>query len=228
MRRLFPRRSWNGKGGKAMQKLLFRRTLRNLKANFFRYLALFLLIVFAMLIVIGVVGSAESVIGSVNSAAERTHLENGEFGVFVPLQSDTICGLEQKGVELEKCFSLDFSADDGSTLRVMKNRENINLIDLAEGRLAQSDGEIVLERLYAAAHGISVGDSIALGGNTYTVTGIGTTSDYDLCLQNLSDMIWAICGNCLDRMMITTMSFTPTTRLTLIPAGFTPYRQKRT
>lgn len=171
-----------------MQKLFFRRTLRELKANFFRYLALFLLIVFAMSIVIGIVGSAESVIGSVNAVAEQTQLEDGEFGVFVPLQRGTVRDLEQKGVKLEECFSLDFSVEDGSTLRVMKNRENINLIDLAEGRLAQSDGEIVLERLYAAAHGISVGDSIALGGKVYTVTGIGTTSDYDLCLQNQSDM----------------------------------------
>lgn len=54
-----------------------------------------------------------------------TGVLEGQICVFVPLQSDTIRDLEQKGVKLEECFSLDFSANGGSTLRVMKNRENI-------------------------------------------------------------------------------------------------------
>ena len=59
-----------------MQKLLFKRTLRDLKSNFFRYMALFLLIILCMFIVVGTIGSAVSVIESVNKRAEANHLEN--------------------------------------------------------------------------------------------------------------------------------------------------------
>lgn len=171
-----------------MQKLLLRRVLRDMKANIFRYLALFLLIVLVMFLIISMVGSAESIIGTVDKKAQKNHLEDGQFGVFVPLDNNTIEKLRDKGVTLEECFYLDFSGEGGSTLRVMKNREQINLVELTKGRLAETKHEIVLERIYAAAHKINIGDSLDIGGSSYTVTGIGTSADYDHCLKNLSDM----------------------------------------
>lgn len=171
-----------------MQKLLLRRILRDIKTNTFRYLALFLLIVLVMFLIVSMVGSAESIIGTVDKKARKNHLEDGQFGVFVPLKNDTIKTLKQKGVTLEECFYLDFPVKDSSTLRIMKNREQINLIELTKGRLAKTKHEIVLERIYAAAHKINIGDSLDIGGSTYTVTGIGTSADYDHCLRNLSDM----------------------------------------
>ncbi len=70
----------------------------------------------------------------------------------------------------------------------MKNRETLNRIELESGRQAETENEIVLERLYAIAHDFSVGDEITVGGQAFTISGIGTTSDYDLCLQHPSDM----------------------------------------
>lgn len=171
-----------------MQALLFRRTLRQLKANLFRYLALFFLIVIAIGIVIGVVGSAESVIRTVNQKAGANGLEDGQFTLFVPLTETQETAIETMGVLLEECFSLDFSMEDGSTLRLMKNREAINRIEIDSGHPAEAGNEIVLERLYAAAHTLSVGDAVTVAGQEFTVCGIGTTADYDLCLQNMSDM----------------------------------------
>lgn len=171
-----------------MQKLLLRRVLRDIKANIFRYLALFLLIVLVMFLIVSMVGSAESIIGTVDKKASKNHLEDGQFGVFIPLGNNTIEKLRDKGVTLEECFYLDFSGKSGSTLRVMKNREQINLVELTKGRLAETKHEIVLERIYAAAHKINIGDSLDIGGSSYTVTGIGTSADYDHCLKNLSDM----------------------------------------
>lgn len=171
-----------------MQKLLLRRTLRDLKANVLRYLALFLLITLAMFLVIACVGSAQSVTGTVNKKAAANHLEDGQFGVFTPLKEDTIRDLQAMGVVLEENFSLDFSMEEGSTLRVLKNRRKINLVELETGRPAANPNEIVLERIYAAAHQLTVGDEITMSGNKYTVTGIGTSPDYGHCLQNFSDI----------------------------------------
>lgn len=171
-----------------MQTLLFRRTLRQLKTNLFRYLALFILIIVAMGIVIGVVGSAESVIRTVDQKAEENGLEDGQFALFVPLTAAQYTAIEEMDITLEACFSLDFSMQDGSTLRLMKNRETINRIEIDSGRLAETAREVVLERLYAAAHSLRAGDSVIIGGQTFSVCGIGTTADYDLCLQNRADM----------------------------------------
>lgn len=171
-----------------MQTLLFRRTLRQLKANLLRYLALFVLITAAMGIVVGVVGSAESVIHTVNEKAGVNGLEDGQFALFAPLTREQQAELEALGVTLEECFSLDFSMEDGSTLRLMQNREAIDRLELHSGRSAETAQEIVLERLYAAAQELAVGAAVTVGGQDFTVVGTGTTADYDLCLQNRSDM----------------------------------------
>ena len=43
-------------------------------------------------------------------------------------------------------YSLDIKAEDGSTLRVMKNRRNIDLVELISGENPSKDNEAVVER----------------------------------------------------------------------------------
>lgn len=171
-----------------MQRILLKRTFRDLKSNLLRYLALFLLITLCMFLVTGIVGAAQSVIATVNRHAEQNYLEDGQFGVWLPLPEQAAAEIESRGVTLEACFSLDFQMEDGSTLRLMKNREKINLIDMCEGEPASLPDQIVLERIYAAAHGIEPGDTVTVAGKEFTVSGTATSPDYDCCLQNVSDM----------------------------------------
>ena len=171
-----------------MQRLLLRRTLRDLRSNAFRYSALFLLIVLCMFIVISIVASAESVISTVDERAEANLLEDGQFGVYIPLTDSVFKEIEDMGITLEEQPYVDFRLNDESTLRLMKIREKINIINLSEGRAPEQDDEIAIERLYAAAHSLGVGSVISVGGKDFTVCGICTSADYDLCLQNMSDM----------------------------------------
>ncbi|WP_411335371.1 FtsX-like permease family protein [Ruminococcus gauvreauii] len=171
-----------------MQKILFRRVMRELKNNVFRYLALFLLVTLCMFIVVGIIGSADSLISTVNQAAVKNRLEDGQFGVFTPLKDNELQELEDMGVILEPCFYLDFQMDDNSTLRIMKNRRKNNLLKPYMGQPAADNREIFIERLYAAAHQVSIGDAITIAGTGFTVSGIGTSADYDHCLQNMADM----------------------------------------
>lgn len=170
-----------------MQKVLNKRVIRDLKKNFLRYFALFMLIAMGMYMVISVVGAADNIIIGVNKAAEKNNVEDGEFIVFIPLEEKNIKELENKGITLEKLFYLDYTLEDDSTVRIYKNREHINLINLDEGKLADGMGEIVLEKHYAEKHNLSVGSEVAIAGNTYKVTGISSTPDYDAVLKNMSD-----------------------------------------
>lgn len=170
-----------------MQKILRKRVFRDLKENLFRYLALGLLIILGMYLIVSMVGAADTVIDQTKIRAEKNHLEDGEFGVFVPLTDLEIKQLTDKGVEVEKMFYLDFKMDNENTIRVFKNRTGLNLVDLDEGNPADSTDEIVLEKRYCQENKIEVGDSITIAGHTFTVTGIGSTPDYEAPYQNFSD-----------------------------------------
>ena len=78
-----------------MQSLLSKRVWRELKTNFLRYLALFLLIVLGMYIIVALVGAAEMVIRNVENGQEINCLEDGQFSVFVPLNEEEIALIEE-------------------------------------------------------------------------------------------------------------------------------------
>lgn len=171
-----------------MQKILRKRVLRDLKENLFRYLALGLLIILCMYMIGSLVGAGETIVQGVDEQAEKNHTEDGQFTCFVPLSKDNKKVLAEHDVELEKMFYLDF-AKQKETIRVFQNRQKINLVALREGRLAEKENEIVLERRYAEEHQYTVGSQIMLGKIKFQVTGIATTPDYDAPLRKMSDTI---------------------------------------
>lgn len=170
-----------------MQKVLRKRIWRDLKANLFRYLALGFLIVLGMYLVISIVGAADTLILGVERKAEEMHLEEGEFQVFVPLTEKEENNLTDRGISLERQFYLDFTEEDGSTVRVFQTREEINLIALDEGKQAEQSGEIVMEKRYCAKQGLALGGIMDIGGSSYKIVGIGSVPDYDAPYKNQSD-----------------------------------------
>ena len=170
-----------------MQKVLRKRIFRDLRSNLTRYMALFLLIVLGMYLIVGMVGAAENIIRSVTDGGARNQIEDGSFSVFVPLADEVVKDMENKGITLERMFYLDYLMADDSAIRIYQNRDNINKIDLTEGKLAAGQQEIVVEKLYAEAKGLTVEDSIEIGGTVFTITGIGSTPDYDLVLEKDTD-----------------------------------------
>lgn len=158
-----------------------------MRENLFRYLALGLLIILCMYVVVGLIGAADTVITGGAAAAEANHVEDGEFTVFVPLTDAQRETFAKEGVTLEAQFYLDFSQEGAGTLRVFKNRKEINFVIVEQGAPAKADDEVVLEKRYCAEHGLSVGDEIEIGGKTFTIAGIGCTPDYEAPFKELSD-----------------------------------------
>lgn len=169
-----------------MQGVLCKRVFRDLKSNFFRYFSLLLLIVLSMYLVVSIVGSAEMVMQGVEQGLEEQAVEDGQFGVFVPLTEAELAGLEQAGVTVEAEFYMDYYVGE-STLRVMQERVNINRFAATLGEVKPEDGTLLLEQRYAQEHGISIGDQVQIGSLSFTVAGIGSTPDYDAVLEAMSD-----------------------------------------
>ena len=170
-----------------MQKVLRKRIWRDFKSNLPRYLALSLLIILAMYLVVSLVGAAETIIRGSENADSRQCVEDGDFSLFVPMKDEEMKDLEADGVTIEPQFYMDYEIDEDHTLRIFANRDEINKINLVEGTLAKKENELVVERQFAEKNSISVGDVLTFGGREFTITGIGTTPDYDNVLKSLGD-----------------------------------------
>lgn len=170
-----------------MQKLLFRRVLRDFRHNLPRYAALFSLMLLSMFLVVSLMGAADSIIQGTAESAEAHGVEHGQFGVFVPLTDSETAQIEASGVTLQKDFSLDLHLDaDGSTLRVYAYRDTIDRFAATTGAETVQPGEILLEQHYADTHGFALGSTVTVGGKAFTVAGIGSTPDYDAVFEKVT------------------------------------------
>lgn len=169
-----------------MEKALRKRLLRDLKHNIFRYIALTLLIILGIYLVLSIVGSAESIINGTEKQIALNKAENGEFTVFLPLTDDEISKLAEGGNTIEPMFYTD-TEYKGTKLRMFRNRQDINLIQLDDGRLAENMGEAVVEKRYCEENDIKIGDEINILGRKLKITGIGSVPDYEEPIANPTD-----------------------------------------
>ncbi|MCR5592333.1 MAG: ABC transporter permease [Saccharofermentans sp.] len=172
-----------------MGKVFLRRAARDLKAGASRYLALSLLIGFSMFIVLSLMGSALTVIDYTKIRDDELRREDGEFTVFIPLTEGEIDEIESTGVTVDPMFYIDCEMSEGKILRVYKIRDDLNQMSIVEGAAPSTDEEVLLERRFAEVNGINPGDEITLGDETFTVSGIGATPDYNTVLRNFSDAV---------------------------------------
>lgn len=169
-----------------MQRILSKRVLRDIRENLLRYLALFFLVALAMYMVVAIVGAAETIMQGTKESGRIHHREDGQFGVFVPLTDDEIAQITEKGVTLQRDFSLDFHLGQ-STLRVYQARETVDLFVPSQGSKVPEQDDILLEQHYAEKHELGLGDTLTVGGRDFTVAGIGSTPDYDATYEKTSD-----------------------------------------
>lgn len=172
-----------------MQKVLRKRVLRDLKENLFRYIALAFLIIMGMYVIVSLIGAGATIIDNGEAHDKANKIEDGQFSVFVPLSDEEISRLEDVGTEVEQMFYEDYDVMDGKTLRVFANRKNIDLVECDEGRLAENDDEIVVEKRFSQVNEVSIGDTIQIAGNDFKVTGIGTSPDYNALFKEMSDTV---------------------------------------
>lgn len=169
-----------------MQRILSKRVLRDIRENLLRYLALFFLVALVMYMVVAIVGAAETIMQGTKESGRLHHREDGQFGVFVPLTDGEFAQITEKGVTLQRDFPLDFHLGQ-STLRVYRARETVDLFVPSQGSKVPAQGEILLEQHYAEKHELGLGDTLTVGGRDFTVTGIGSTPDYDAAYEKTSD-----------------------------------------
>lgn len=147
----------------------------------------------ALLIAIGmyIASTLASVTYSTKVVCEENYItsnyQDGQFSLRKPLTEPAEDRLQQKGYTTERIFSFDREMENGSILRFFKVRNKIDLLVLDEGSYPVQSGELVIDKCYAAAYGLSAGDTIHIASRAFRITGLGSVTDYDMPARNISD-----------------------------------------
>ena len=179
--------SWSGNG---IKNPLRKRYLRDLKGNLGKYLAVFALLVIVIGEVCGYLVADESLRSAYAESFAKYNIEDGNFTVQKALNRSQVEAIEAKGVRLNELFFVDADLQDGGTLRVFRNRHDMDRACVMDGRLAEVPGEIAVDRMFADSNGLSIGDSLSDGARTWTITGKVALSDYSALFENNNDSMF--------------------------------------
>ena len=175
-----------------MRNPLNKRLPRELKHDFGKYLVIFLFMVMMISLVSGFLVADNSVKHSYDEGFEKYNLEDGHFALDKEPDGSLIKDIENKTDS--KLYDLRYfeedEADSGDTIRVYKDRTEVNLECVMEGEMPAADNEIALDRMYAQNAKIKIGDTIKLAGKELKVTGFVAVPDYSCLFENNSDMMF--------------------------------------
>ena len=144
-----------------MKNPLNKRFLRELKNDPGKYLVIFLLMVISIGFVSGFLVADNSMIIAYREGFTKYNVEDGHFTTGAALDDEQTAAVEDNGVKLYPLHYLNTEMENGTRLRIYKNRRDVNLICLMEGRLPENAGEIALDRMYADNNHIRPGDRIS-------------------------------------------------------------------
>ena len=173
-----------------MKSPLRRRLPRELKSEIGKYLVVFIMMVATIGFVSGFLVADGSMLTAYNESFGKYKIEDGNFRTAEQIYKTQRKEIEDLGVKLYDNFYLEEPLDNGSTMRIFKNREEINKVCLMEGSLPEKTGEIAIDRMYADNNGLSVGDTLTSGKRTWKVTGLVALSDYNALFQNNNDSMF--------------------------------------
>ena len=173
-----------------MKSPLRKRLPRELKSEIGKYLIVFILMVTTIGFVSGFLVADGSMLIAYNESFEKYNIEDGNLRTAEQIYKTQREEIEKLGIKLYENFYLEESLDNGSTMRIFKNREEVNKVCLMKGELPAKTGEIAIDRMYADNNSLSVGDTLQSGKKTWKITGLVALSDYSCLFQNNNDSMF--------------------------------------
>ena len=181
-----------------MKNPLRKRLLRELKNDIGKYLVIFLFMTATIGFVSGFLVADESMLYAYDESFEKYNVENGNFTTEQKLTDNQRTRLEKEKVTIYENFYKDEDADTDldsepeSTIRLFKNRTEVNLVCLMKGEMPQQKDEIAIDRMYADNNELKVGDTLKSqsGKQTWKITGLVALSDYSCLFQNNNDSMF--------------------------------------
>lgn len=174
-----------------MKNPLTKRLPRELKSEFGKYAVIFLFLVAIIGFISGFFVASNSLKAAYDAGFEKYNIEDGSFSLYAKADDALIETLEEDGVTVYENFYIERETDDfDSTLRIYRNRTEVDLVCLMEGAFPASADEIAIDRMYANNNGVAVGDILSVDGRELTVTGLVALPDYGSLFSSPSDMMY--------------------------------------
>lgn len=174
-----------------MKNPLKKRFLRELKSDFGKYLVIALFMISLIGAVSGYLVAATSIETSFYDGWEKYNIEDGHITFSKEIDKEDLEKIEKKANI--KFYDLHFMEEDiddkGTTLRIFKDRTEINDECLMEGEMPAKEGEIAVDRIFAKNNNLSIGDAVTLNGKQVKITGIVALVDFNCLFENNNDMM---------------------------------------
>lgn len=169
---------------------LHKRLLREMKTELGKYIVIFILLVTTIGFVSGFLVADNSMLLAYNDGFEKYNIEDGHFVTEKEMNRAQKKAVSGSGNTLYEMFYAEEALDNGSTMRIYKERNDVNGVCLMDGALPVQPDEIAIDRMYADNNGLKVGDTIQNSTKYWKVTGLVALSDYSCLFSDNNDTMF--------------------------------------
>lgn len=179
-----------------MKNPLWKRIPKEIISDIGKYLVIFIFMTITIGFISGFLVAANSMSKTYDESFEEYNIENGHFVLKEEMSGELKNALADKDISIydisyfEKTVTGIKGAEADSTLRIFKNRTEVNKVCIMEGRLPESDDEIAIDRMYADNNKLEVGDTLHVGDTDYTISGYVALSDYSALFSDNNDTMF--------------------------------------
>ena len=173
-----------------MKNPLNKRFVRELKSDLGRYIVLFVFIVAMIAIVSGFQVAGNSMIKAYDESFEKYNVEDGNFELVTKADDELVNKIEENGVTVYENFYLEEETTLDTTMRIFKNRREVNRACLMSGEFPVTDNEIAIDRIHANKNELEIGDTITVSGKELKISGLVALTDYSALYQSPTDTMF--------------------------------------
>lgn len=175
-----------------MRNPLHKRFPRDLRDEIGKYLVIFLFLLGMISAASGFLVASGSMAAAYDESFEKYHIEDGNFELAAEAEPELLEELEQEGevTIYPNWYVEEETKEVESTLRIFKDRTEVDLVCLMKGKMPEKENEIAIDRMYADNNNLAVGDRLTVGGKELEITGFVALSDYSALFSNAQDMMF--------------------------------------
>lgn len=174
-----------------MRNPLNKRIPKELKQEFGKYFVIFAFLVMLIGIISGFLVATHSMQVAADEAWETYNIENGHFTFDREPEQDLLDEISKEAdITIYDLAYINAVDENEKKIRVYRNREDVNLVCLMEGKLPKKEDEIAIDRLFATKSDYKIGDHMQLYGKDVVITGLVALSDYSCLYENNTDMMF--------------------------------------
>ncbi|MCR5796462.1 MAG: ABC transporter permease [Eubacterium sp.] len=172
---------------------LNKRLFRELKADFGKYFVIFFVMVLAIAEGSGFLVAASSMLRAYDDGFVKYNIEDGNFRLEASMSDSLRRAIENNDkapVKIYENFYIEDTIENGSKIRLYKNRKDIDRVSVLQGRLPKQDGEIAIDRMYADNNKFDIGSEIIFRKAKFKVVGLVALSDYSALFEDNGDVMF--------------------------------------